>query len=192
MSYNALTVQLYARGSTTLIADQHDELSRVSEITFSTQSPGGLYSECTFYVPMSDVTGWWIWQGGQRLVVRNGIEIVWEGYIQQPGRVLNELDQGAQITAIGAWGDILMRQYVNKCWRDARVDARTWEDQISEDMDDFRIQRLDNTIHQTPEDSTYASGDYCAARYVMPTGQTIKRISYFCDYILSSKFSAYR
>ena len=79
MTHNQLTVEVYSSG-TTRIVDPAGELPWAQSINFSTGYPGGLYLAGSLYIPR-DILRQWAVAGAQRVVFRNGLTIVYEGYI---------------------------------------------------------------------------------------------------------------
>ena len=175
ITFNNCSLELYSRGTNTRVED-FGLLATATGINFGTCSPGGLYTTCSFYIPMRSVLDAWPFIGGQRLVVRNGLTLVWEGYITNPGRVVNELDQGALIECIGAWGDILQRQFINKRWADARTSADPWGFYNST-QDKFTTAQDGRLMMMPKQGIAYTNADAVYFYYKSPTGQTVKRIT---------------
>lgn len=175
INLNNCTLELYYRSLTARV-DDYGLLATAKGLTFGTCSPGGLYTTCSFYIPMRSVLDVWPFVGGQRLVVRNGLTVVWEGYITNTGRVVNELDQGALIECIGAWGDILQRQFINKRWADTRTSADPWGFYAAT-QDKFTTSQDGRLMMLPKQGVAYTNADAVYFYYKSPTGQTVKRVT---------------
>ena len=79
MNQNNITIEIYRTG-TTIEPDLSGELDNAEQLNFVTGYPGGLYLNASFFIPR-DVTMPWPYKSGMRVVFRNGLRIVYEGYI---------------------------------------------------------------------------------------------------------------
>lgn len=180
MRYNNLTIEAYSSG-TTRIADPRNELNLAGSVRFATGYPGGLYLDASLIVPRS-VLAWWAVNGAQRLVIRNGQSIAYEGYISDLTRALDANSQAVEIACIGGWGQIMLNRRWRKRWADTRITEDVWVTKTSDNPDMFNQDRYGNRLQATPKDGiTFASNDGTSWRYTMPTGQTVKRITYDYD-----------
>lgn len=188
MGYNDLKIEVYSSG-TTRIYDPGDELSLAEGIRFSTIYPAGIYGDCSLRIPR-DVARWWELNGAQRLVVRSGLQIVWEGRIDNLVSALRESSADVEIKAIGMWGTILGRRRWNKPWCDDRIDEKTWGwDETQLDASKHTPDR-DNRLRFVPKAVAFASSAGIACfRYIPPTGETVKRIT--CSYDLQEGAQAW-
>lgn len=180
MNDNQLSIHIYSAYSTTLVVDVGDELRRATGLQFATAYPHGLYSTCSFFIPR-DVTAGWQFKGGQRVVIRNGLTVVWEGALADEGyEVGSGAEQGRGINAVGYWGWLLGRRGIHKPWADIRIDEATWPFQTGTTGDGSEQCGLDrlSRLRFTPKAVAWANGDYASVRYTAPTGQTIKRLTY--------------
>lgn len=181
--YNHLTIEAYSTG-TTPIVDPLNELRQATDINFATQYPGGLYADCSFSVPRQ-VADWWELQGAIRIVLRNELRQVYEGYITNFQHTVDEDGQYTVVRCAGAWGHILMNWPICKRWADDRITEDAWVLQTlagttTLETEEWNIERRDR-IHITPKAGNYVTGEYIALRYTMPTNETIKRIYYAYD-----------
>jgi len=81
--YNNLQLEIYSSGSTQ-IADPDNELALAESIRFSSAYPGGIFLDASFIIKR-DVTRALPFKHAQRIVIRNGVRIVWEGFISDIG-----------------------------------------------------------------------------------------------------------
>jgi putative NIF3 family GTP cyclohydrolase 1 type 2 len=176
--YNNLTAQVYSSG-TTLVSDPAGDLDagtlKINSI--STQYPGGLYTSADLFVPRDVVRAWMV-NGGQRLVLRNGLTIVWEGVIDALPTVLERDGQGVGITGVGMWGTLLSRRTIDKRWSDQRLTDGVWiEDTTAAGAELFNIDRS-NRIRFTPENQDLPASAPGAVIYTAPTCQLIRYIGF--------------
>jgi hypothetical protein len=182
--YNALTVEMYAQNSTTRIADPHGDLLRAQGITFETFSPGGVFGSASLFIPR-DADAGWLFKGGQRLVLRNGLQTVYEGQIVPVGYSTGAgAEQGREIHAAGLWGQLLGRRGWRRPWADNRLSQDMWPYRTGTTGDGSEQCTLDrlNRLRFTPKGVAWANGDFAAVRYTAPTGETIKKIDYNYDF----------
>lgn len=177
---NDLKVEIYSSGTTRLY-DPGNEIIRAEGLRFSTIYPGGIFGDCTFWVPR-DVRSWMEAVGAKRLVIRNGMLIVWEGLIDNLVSSLQESSSEVEIKGIGQWGTILGRRRWNKPWCEMRIDETIWIPQTGAQYDKFNCDRNERMM-VTPKDGvTFNSSDYIDfAKYFAPTGETVKRITFSYD-----------
>lgn len=178
--FNRLSVQIFSRGSTTLVADPAGDLRRATIESYETFWPGGLFGPAALRVPR-DMTAAWPFAGGQRVVIRNGLTVVYEGLIPQIGYGVGQgADQYRSIAVAGVTGQIMGAWSVNKPWADNRIDEKTWAYYSGASAaNKCTIDRL-NRIRFTPKGVAWGS-EYAAVIYTAPTGQTVKRITYNYD-----------
>lgn len=185
---NRLTVTIYPRGSTSPAVDNAGDLRRASVESFETFWPGGVFGPAAIRIPR-DVTANWPFAGGQRVVIRNGLDVVYEGFIPQIGYGVGQgADQYRRIAVAGATGQIMGAWSLNKPWADNRID-----DQILPEVGTYAgaaLATLDRNsrIKFIPKAVAW-SGNNAAVRYTAPTGQTIKRVTY--DYNLQEGAQAW-
>jgi hypothetical protein len=174
---NDLTVEVYAEGITP-ISDAEGELRFVEQVELAKGYPGGLYLDASFRVAR-DVLKKWAAEGGKRALIRNKLTPVWEGRLGNLERVLEgDAGQYVHVTGKGFWGAYLMRRRLRKRWADARIEDDIWvwgEGYLAAAIAEYdRHGRL----RITPKNEAWGSGDYAGFEYTMPTGQTIKKITY--------------
>lgn len=175
--YNRLALEVY--DGATRVYDLADDLPHVAGLTFETFFPGGVFGSCSFWVPR-DPLRMWLFRQGMRLVVRNGLAVVYEGGILAQGYSSG----GRHIEAAGYWGvPLLGSRWLNKPWCDMRYDEATWVkyDQ-STGYDRVDVDRGKGGIELRPKIEAFTSGEGQRVRYTAPTGQTVKRVTY--DYEL--------
>lgn len=176
--YNNLSVEVYSSGTTRLIDMSNDlDHSHVKVNSFATQYPGGLYSDANIFVPR-DVVRSWLVNGGQRIVIRNGLSIVWEGDIDALPTTVDKEYQGIGLNCIGKWGTLLNRRTLDKRWSDQRLTEATWVvDTTAPGANIFVIDRY-NRIRFSPNNQSLPASTYAAVTYTAPTCQLIYYIGF--------------
>jgi len=173
---NALTIEAYSSG-TTQIHDLPGGLAQPNGLAFQTIYPGGIYATASFYVARN-VFNHWLVKGARRVVIRNGRAIVYEGYIANLQRSLEETAQGIMIRCIGAWGKIMMGWRWRKRWADQRVSDDIWQwDTTATAAEKADIDRS-NRLRITPKNVLWTSGQIALVTYAMPTGELVQKIAY--------------
>lgn len=182
--YNNLTLQVFNAFSTTPVLDTAQDLARAQPPQFESIYPGGLYSTLMVTI-FRDSTRSWPFKQGQRIVARNGLLIVWEGEITNPGYFEDAATGGRTITATGFWGAYLGKVGQRKAWADTRVSETAWPlflGSAGSQHQQLNVIRR-GLIRLLPQDNLrWNANDYGAVRYSAPTGQTIKRITYNYDF----------
>lgn len=186
---NDLFVEVFSTG-TTPINDPLDELPLIEDIRFSTGYPGGLYLDATMRVAR-DVTAHWFVKGAQRIVIRNGKTIVFEGKIGDLNRALQADSEGIAISAIGYWGALLSSRRLRRLYADQRTHEEVWVLQTgaAEDMAQHtQIVRSDQAGGKNElrieggEGLTWLNNQDVRLRYTAPKGEEIRRIDYDYDF----------
>lgn len=178
MNDNNLTVEVYSSGLVHVV-DISRELERAQDLQFNTGYPGGLYLDASFFVPR-DITMPWGLRGGQRVVFRNGLVVVYEGFIASFDYIDSGDVQGIRVNCEGGYARYLMQRRWNKIWSDTRTDERTWKfDETSSKAEIWEMDRNDR-IYISAKGATFASGsaDDCYIQYDAPAGHTIARMTY--------------
>ncbi len=183
---NRLTITVYSSG-TTPIPDFGSELLLAQAVGFSTFYPGGLHGAASLYVPR-DILRWWAIQGAKRIVFRNGMDIVYEGKIDQIGSQVDADAEGMLISANGFWRDLMLRS-LRRWYVDTRTGADTWRILTDEGPDEIcDIRRQDSagaaSLIFQPRRDAWALNQHYDVTYQAPTGETIKRIEF--DWALNS------
>ncbi len=185
---NSLQIEVYSSG-TTRINDEADELARAQALRFSTYYPGGLYGDASLFVAR-EILRYWAARGAQRLVLRNGQDIVWEGEIDQLGSRVEEAAEGSLLTCTGYWGARLMRRRLRRWYVDARVSEDIWrrmEVKGKEEIADVR--RTDENGNPCliiqPRRVAWALDQYYDAIYTPPAGEKVRRVEF--DWIVASE-----
>lgn len=187
-SMNQLTVELYNSVNTRL-AGIRDELEKIQNIRFSTGYPGGRYLDASFFIPM-DVLDTIIIKQKQRVMIRNGVKAVYEGWIDGINSIVDKYNQGVEVNVVGAWGLYAMRRYIRKNWADNRITEDVWKwapaATGANKCDVDRQARL----RFMPKNEDWLTDEFAAVIYTMPTGQTVKKITY--DYDLQEGAQAWQ
>lgn len=173
--YNNLTVQAFIGFSTSPRVDPAGDLDRAERIRFSTQYPAGLYADAEFFVARDPAAGWPL-AGNDRLVIRNGLEVAWEGAVGKVGYVAGGgAEQGRTVYGTGWWGRIAQQRGWNKPWADNRLSQDVWVE-ASASTALVTVDRL-NRLRFTPKGVAFAASDTGVLSYTMPTGTCILRVT---------------
>jgi len=124
MTDNNLTIEVYSSG-TTLLPDLSGELLRAEQLQFSTGYPGGRYLNASFFVPR-DILQPWHLRANQRVIFRNGLVVVYEGWINGFDYIDDGAVTGIRVNIEGGWQKFLMRRQWDKLWTDTRIDEKSW------------------------------------------------------------------
>lgn len=174
---NELTVEIYSSG-TTKIADLQGDLLKGEGLYFENGYPVGSLAGSMF-VPR-DPRRWWEIDKPLHVIIRNGLDIVYEGKIPNTADRFTETLMGTQINFIGTWGWFAMNRTWHKRWADNRTDERVWLwNNASTAADKCTIQR-DARLYFLPKAESWANNDQAATRYIMPVGN-INRITFSYD-----------
>ena len=176
---NGLTIEVYYVGSSNraLIEDPGDLLALASGLQFTSAFPGGLYADCSFYVPRK-LANYWAIRGAQQVVIRNGLKTIWEGKIDNLNSQSAGSEQGTLVQATGYWGAVMMRYAIRKRWADTRITEDVWQYKTTETGAEKCTVDRNARIRFTPKAVAWTSGEYASVIYTMPVGRTAKRIKY--------------
>ncbi len=178
MISNDLRVKLYdGPTSTTEVYGSEDALRAATVQSIGTCYPAGLYTVAGLRVPQR-IDRRRVVRENQRVVIYNGLQMVWEGVTSEIGLVTDRATgQYLNVQCVGQWGPLIRSRTLNKRWADNRLSADVWEQQAQGDKDNqCNIDRM-NRISVGPQAVAWTAGEIVAAfRYTMPTGQTIKRV----------------
>ncbi len=179
-----LIIEAYSTG-TTRIADPRNELFWAEGLSFANAFPGG-DMDAAFTVKRP-VVAWWALKGAQRIVFRQGDRMVYEGYVSALDRMLDEQGQAIRVPLIGGWSHILMNRRWHKLWADRRVSDNAWQFAASAlSVDDITLTAgeidRNNRLKLLPKNVQFASNKFIGIKYSMPTGETVKRITFSYDF----------
>jgi hypothetical protein len=167
-----MRVEIYA-GLTTVLRPYNDLLTNVTMGPYTTHL-GGLYGTFEMFLPC-DPTINPQWNGRDRVVIRDGLDVVWEGVIASLNRVSGET-AGITVSCVGA-KSLLARLAIDRRWADNRLGDDAWRPiTTSPGSAKFRDDRQ-NRIRFTPDNEQFEAADNYTAVYTMPTGRTIARIA---------------
>jgi hypothetical protein len=157
-------------------------------VNFQTFDPMGRYGAALLYVPR-DVLLWWATQGAQRIVYRNGLDIVYEGKIDTLTSQVEESGEGVILAATGFSGDKLMRRRLRRWYVDPRTSQDIWENLNAAGKDDIcDVRRNDedgaDCLIFQPRRVAWATNQHFDITYRAPWAETVKRIEY--DWSLTS------
>lgn len=153
-----------------------ERLKLARDITFNTLYPAGLFGQAQFKLPR-DAREILMLSGGHKIYIYNGVNLVWEGSIdnllENPRGGLD----GSSVECIGAWGVEFERKGTVKRWIDNRLEATIWRwDTAASGAGAGEVDRTDR-LRLTPKSEAWANGQLIRLIYSMPTGETIKRVT---------------
>ena len=178
---NALSIKVKRAGATVNVGG----LYLASGIEYSTGYRGGLFLDCTFFLP-SDVRVPCQIQTADFVQIWCGLEVAWEGDVVGLEASAEVGEVGWHVSALGWWATRLMARGVAKPWLDKRYDDSTWPTYPAGGVsrnEKFDIDR-EERIRVTPKDGivfNYGENAWFA-QYATPAGQTVKRITFSYDF----------
>jgi hypothetical protein len=176
---NQLTITVYSSGSTP-IADPAQLLPRVEQIRFSTVYPGGIFADCSFFIPCN-VTGFIPIQHAQRITIRNGLSTVWEGLITSLTLSVTADRQGLDIQATGYWG-LAFRRYKYNRWIDRRFNSNiygVWTGLISSSGGGSKVTFDQNEqLLIQPKAVEWSNGNTAYIEYRTNASSNVKRVKF--------------
>lgn len=178
-----LAVSIYTGLSTTL-RPYNDELRRARVGPYTTVF-GGLYGTFEFFVA-ADPANDYQWTGGDRVVVRDGLIIVWEGVLANVQKSIRSNERGLTFSCVGAQNR-LQAINVDRRWADARTTEEAWPQTTFSDKFDLNY---NEGIKIIPTADFYLAWgtaiDYMQVMYTMPksrsTGRLVKRVTFDYDF----------
>ncbi len=175
---NNISFAIYEGLSDTPRADLGGDLAKAQINSFSTIFPKGLYSDMSLFIPRDTAVPIW-WVGGDRIVARNGLLIVWEGEITQTGYAIRASDEGVTISCVGLYGNLLAKRMIDKRWADNRTTSRIWVVDVDDSLGDGKatVDRESERIRITQKEESWQKDEYFAIKYTMPTGETVSRLA---------------
>src|SRR3990167_3702255 len=117
---NDIQIEAYSTGTMRITDPDAFELAQA--VNHQTFWPMGLYGSASLYIPR-DILRWWAINGAQRIVFRNGQEIVYEGKIDKLSDLVDESGEGKLVGITGFSGDRLMRVSLRRWYVDTRTGA---------------------------------------------------------------------
>lgn len=173
---DTLTVVVYQEGLT----EYHDAAQRLLNrrgLRFETIYPGGLYSVCSFFIPMRS-TDTHEFKERRRVAIFSGLRMLWEGVIDAVTYTSTKGAEGLQVQCTGYWGSLLKRRRWDKIWCDTRLTEEKWVWSITAGMQEnkFRADRY-NRLRITPVETGMVAYDDASFIYTLPAGQTVDRIT---------------
>lgn len=181
---NNLSVSIYAPYSTSNRGDSTDILGNVTIESFTSFFPGGLYGSATIRIPR-DVTESFLFTGGDRVAIRNGLTIVWEGEIAGLRYGVGAgADQAITLECAGWWQQLLGKNTIDRRWCDTRIGPDAWkvDHSATATAKDHMNQKYDRSfdaaeLHIEVKNEDISAGQLAAYQYQMPFGETVGRVS---------------
>ena len=188
MARNELGVEIFS-SFTTPVVDAADDFRHFQELRFSTGYPGGLFLGASMNVPR-DIVKAWLLKGAQRLVIRNGNQVVYEGQIAGLQRALTARTQAVRVKAVGYWGSLLASRRLKRLYADLRTSADVWINTTPPDVhvDQTQYSRYDADagkaiLRVTPLSGvTWGALDRTTLSYFAPEGEEIRRMDFDDDF----------
>lgn len=169
----AVTLTIYA-GLSTTERPYNAELKHARLSPYTTTF-GGLFGTFEFFLP-TDPTRDYTWIGGDRIAIRDGLDIAWEGVIANVNRAIRGGESGLTFACVGAQS-LLGALYIDRRWADSRLGADAWipntTDSAAEKIRDDRQDR----IRLTPGDHEFTLNQIHGIYYNTPTGRTVARVT---------------
>lgn len=163
------------------MVDPDNLLARAENIRLATCYPGGIFTTAGFFIPM-DVTRWTPIKHAYRVIIRDGMRLVWEGWIAEiiykvdPGR------SGIEVSCLGYWA-LLFHQYKYNRWIDRRFNAPIvyiWADLATQANDKCTFDKRDRLMF-IPKPEAWSDGEYAALRYYQNAGSNMKQAKFTYD-----------
>lgn len=175
-------IRIYDSTGATLVNDPDGLLDLAEQIRFSTIYPGGIYNNFTCfiscdplrYIPIKHMN---------MLRARNGLEIVWEGYVVNIAYVFGD-GQGIEVEAVGAW-QYADARYKYARWIDRRYQSNiygVWMPFITSSAPDKCTYDQNNRLYFVPKAVAWTSGEYAALYYITNAAENVKRIKFSYDF----------
>ena len=177
MNYNNLSIEIYKPYSTVIKLEAMAEIKGASINEMTSFFPGGLYGHCSFFIPKEIIrdTGA---AGRDRVVIRNGQKIVWEGELSTITFVATKgAREGVLIDCVGPWGSLLQRETLDRRWADDRISPKAWKEDETSAAAEFAVIDRKDRLRITPKAEAWINGEGATLRYEMPEGETVGRIS---------------
>ena len=179
---NDVTIEIYE--GTTRVQDISNDLEFAENVQFTTHIPGGDYGDAAFFIER-DVTAPILFEIGHRVLMFNEQDVAYEGFISGVSRIVDTDYQGIEFLCVGPTDWYLMKYPLEKRWADTRIGEDVWQDINLAQRDKFDIDRS-NRLMFIPKGVAFANGNVTGLRYYMPTGQTIKRVTFNYDLTTSA------
>ena len=157
-----------------------ESLKRFYGLQFTTLYPAGLYGTATFSLPVRPPRQPLI-RGNDFVQIKVGSALAFEGVIDYVTQDPPGGNGGTQVEAIGMWGKYMERQGINKRWCDDRLGDEAWS--YTTTASGAELCQVDRNARMrfTPKAEAWTNGDFAQLAYTMPTGETVKRISFDYD-----------
>jgi hypothetical protein len=160
------------------INDPARDIPKIEGISYGTIYPGGLFADADLFIPRSILASW-MYAGANRVVIRNGLFTVYEGYISNLPLSIDETTQGRGIHCNGAWGQYLLNWHWRKAWADGRLGEDAWPPLTTNQYDKFTVDRQNRMRAMAKNGVSIANNDvFDFGSYTTPTGETVKRITF--------------
>lgn len=163
------------------VQDLAGDLNYASRISYETMLKG--YGPASFTIHR-DIARNWLVKNAYRVIIKDGLETVYEGRINDPQNSLG--GQGETVTVpLSGFYAILKERHINKWWADndpfpiMRVPDGTYAADVrsNDDQNQFQVTKKDGEYHVVAGfgDVTRPANDDYQEEYVMPLGSYIRR-----------------
>ena len=173
--YNNLIIEIYSSGSTRIV-DVDNEMALAESIRFSTVYPGGIFLDGSFAI-RRDVTRVLPFKHAQRVVIRNRLGIVWEGFISDIGYGLG--DDRVEVQCLG-YITLLFNRYKYNRVIDRRFGSTifgVWDVLDVVQNDKALFDRTDR-LRIEPKQEAWALNDRAQFRWDANAGSNAKRVDF--------------
>ncbi|MBU0495674.1 MAG: hypothetical protein KKA73_13190 [Chloroflexi bacterium] len=164
------------------ILDPQGEIASFDPPTIRTAWPGGFVDLRTSI--QRPITRPWTVAAPLRCVCRHGLKTIFEGVIEDLAEQLRGPAESIDLAALGYHARLRSRQ-IHQRWCDMRLTE--WQRPAATPAlagyqpDLFTFDHQDRLQYLAKDGVSIANGDYVCERYMMPAGQTIKRIAFDYD-----------
>jgi hypothetical protein len=172
-------IRIYDTTSGTPIVDPLGLLDRAEAIQFSTVYPGGIFNTASFFIPCDPVMNSPI-KHTQRIVIRNGLTTLWEGFVTSITLVIGKERRGLDVQASGYWGLAYKRTKYNR-WIDRRTSSDVFGVWYPEGDGEFDFDQ-NGQIKITPKQIDYNIANVKHLKYFVNGASKVKRVVFDYDF----------
>lgn len=176
---NENKIRIYDSTGVVPVDDPDGVLERAEGIQFSTVYPAGIFETFECFIPCDPLRTFPI-RWGHRIVVRNGQEIVWEGFVANLTLTMHDVESGYLVEGLG---------YValaNKAYLYHRyIDRRTQSDisgvwMVKPDLNaaDKCTYDQNNRLYWVPKSASWSASENAGYQYLGNGGGNVSRVDF--------------
>lgn len=185
---NENQIRFYDSSGTTPIDDPERLQDRAEQIRFSTVYPGGIFDSFSCFIPC-DPTRHFPMRWGQRIIVRNGLTLVWEGFVSSLTLMIRENESGYMVDGLG-YIALAHRHYLYHRYIDRRFSSDVrgiWEAASELNGADKCTYDNNNRLYFVPKEVAWGASERAGFYYGTNAGGNVARVDF--NYYLSSSNS---